>query len=120
MATKQTGIRLPELTQRQLSALCESTGMTQSAVMITAIDRMYQQHQQENRQMSANRQWIYGRCGNGQSIFDVLRELQNDGDVPQNATTGDRYRHGDEANDPSIIGQITVRRNEMFAIKIRS
>lgn len=55
MSTKQTGIRLPELTQRQLSALCESTGMNQSAVMVTAIDRMYQQ---ENRTMTSNDEYL--------------------------------------------------------------
>lgn len=47
---KQTGIRLPDLAQRQLEALCKATGMNQSAVMVTAIDRMFQQ---ENRQMKA-------------------------------------------------------------------
>lgn len=65
-------------------------------------------------------QQIYGVCGKGQSIYDVLRELQADGSVPQDATTGDRYRYGDESKDPTIIGHITVRRNEMFAIKVRS
>lgn len=44
--TRQTGIRLPELTQRQLSALCESTGMNQSSIVIMAIDRMYRQEKQ--------------------------------------------------------------------------
>lgn len=43
MTTKQTGIRLPELTQRQLTTLCEWSGMNQSSVMVTAIDRMYRE-----------------------------------------------------------------------------
>lgn len=63
------------------------------------------------------KQLVYGRCGNGESIFDVLKELKADGRVPANTTVGDRYRHGDENKDQSIIGVVTVRRNEMFAIK---
>ena len=53
MTTKQTGIRFPELTQRQLSALCETTGMNQSAVVITAIDRMYHQEKQTMKAKNA-------------------------------------------------------------------
>ena len=52
---KQTGIRLPDITQRQLEALCKATGMNQSAVMVTAIDRMYRE---ENRTMERNDEWL--------------------------------------------------------------
>ena len=41
--TKQTNVRLSVMTRRQLDTLSEVTGMNQSKVIQTAIDRMYQQ-----------------------------------------------------------------------------
>lgn len=41
--SKQTAIRLPEHARRQLAELCERLGMNQSAVMLLALDRLYQQ-----------------------------------------------------------------------------
>ena len=41
--TKQTNVRLSVMTRRQLDTLAESTGMNQSEVIQTAIDRMFQQ-----------------------------------------------------------------------------
>lgn len=41
--TKQTNVRLSMMTRRQLDSLTELTGMSQSEVIQTAIDRMYQQ-----------------------------------------------------------------------------
>ncbi len=43
MPTKQENIRLPELTQQQLTQLVEELGMTKTQVVIIAIDRLYQQ-----------------------------------------------------------------------------
>ena len=47
--TKQTNVRLSVMTRRQLDTLAELTGMNQSEVIQTAIDRMYQQ---ENKMSS--------------------------------------------------------------------
>lgn len=41
--SKQTAIRLPEHAQRQLAALCAKLGMSQSQIMLIALDRLYQQ-----------------------------------------------------------------------------
>lgn len=41
--TKQTNVRLSVMTRRQLDTLTELTGMNQSEVIQTAIDRMFQQ-----------------------------------------------------------------------------
>jgi len=41
--SKQTAIRLPDHARRQLAELCERLGMNQSAVMLLALDRLYQQ-----------------------------------------------------------------------------
>lgn len=43
MAKQPTSARLSDLTTRQLAELIAVTGMTQSEVISTAIDRMYQQ-----------------------------------------------------------------------------
>lgn len=40
--TKQTNIRLSVFTRRQLDTICRITGMNQSEVIQTAIDRFYQ------------------------------------------------------------------------------
>ena len=45
--TRSTHVRLPVQAQQQLERLIEATGLTQTGVIVTAIDRMYQQHQQE-------------------------------------------------------------------------
>ena len=50
MSKQPTSVRLPDLTLRQLAKLITSTGMTQSEIFATAIDRMYQQ---ETQTMSA-------------------------------------------------------------------
>jgi len=61
---------------------------------------------------------ITRNCQNGQSIYNVLDELKAEGKIPQTATVDafKRYQYGGEKNDGSIIGIITVRVNEMFAI----
>src|SRR6266699_3407022 len=41
--TTQYNVRLPEKTAEQIQKLIEATGMTQTQLMIVAIDRMYQQ-----------------------------------------------------------------------------
>ena len=41
--SKQTAVRLPDHARRQLAELCERLGMNQSAVMLLALDRLYQQ-----------------------------------------------------------------------------
>ena len=46
-----TSIRLPDLTTQQLAALIKSTGMTQSEVISTAIDRMYQEENMNAKQL---------------------------------------------------------------------
>jgi predicted DNA-binding protein len=38
--TKQFNVRLPKLTQAQIKALEEATGMTVTQILIAAIDRM--------------------------------------------------------------------------------
>lgn len=43
MAKQPTSFRLSDMTTRQLAELIAVTGLTQSEVMSTAIDRMYQQ-----------------------------------------------------------------------------
>ena len=40
--TVQTNIRLSIMARRQLDALCEATGMSQSEVIQTALDRFHQ------------------------------------------------------------------------------
>ena len=40
--TKQTNIRLSVFARRQLDALCQATGMSQSEVIQTALDRFHQ------------------------------------------------------------------------------
>ena len=40
--TKQTNIRLSVFTRQQLDTICRITGMNQSEVIQTAIDRFYQ------------------------------------------------------------------------------
>ena len=61
---------------------------------------------------------ITRNCHDGQSIYNVLDELKSEGKIPQTATVDafKRYQYGNEKNDASIIGIITVRANEMFAI----
>jgi hypothetical protein len=61
---------------------------------------------------------ITRNCQNGQSIYNVLDELKSEGKIPQTATVDvfKRYQYGDEKKDTTIIGIITVRANEMFAI----
>lgn len=46
MPKQPTSVRLPDMTMRQLTELIASTGMTQSELITTAIDRMYQQEKQ--------------------------------------------------------------------------
>lgn len=53
--TKQTNVRLSVMTRRQLDTLAESTGMNQSEVIQTAIDRLYQQ---EKQTMNANDEYL--------------------------------------------------------------
>jgi len=43
MSKQPTSVRLPDITIRQLAELIAATGMTQSEVITTGIDRMYQQ-----------------------------------------------------------------------------
>jgi hypothetical protein len=45
MSATQYNVRLPEGTAKQIQKLIESTGMTQTQLMIVAIDRMYQQEE---------------------------------------------------------------------------
>jgi|CXWK01.1.fsa_nt_gi predicted DNA-binding protein len=49
--TKQTNVRLSVMTRRQLDTLTESTGMSQSGVIQTAIDRMFQQKNLKMKQI---------------------------------------------------------------------
>jgi hypothetical protein len=44
MAGKQKNYRLPTLTLEQISGLRERTGMTETQVIIAAIDRMAREH----------------------------------------------------------------------------
>ena len=44
MAGKQKNYRLPTLTLEQISRLRERTGMTETQVIIAAIDRMAREH----------------------------------------------------------------------------
>lgn len=46
MPKQPTSVRLPDMTMRQLTELIAATGMTQSELIATAIDRMYQQETQ--------------------------------------------------------------------------
>lgn len=50
MSTTQYNVRLPDATARQIQHLIESTGMTQTQLMIVAIDRMF--HQEELKKMA--------------------------------------------------------------------
>lgn len=46
--------RLPEITVQQIDELTERTGMTQTMVVVTAIDRMYHQNKPEGKTMNTN------------------------------------------------------------------
>ena len=41
--TRQTNVRLPDLTRQQLEAIAESTGLGQTQIIILAISRFYEQ-----------------------------------------------------------------------------
>ena len=46
MPKRPTSVRLPDMTIGQLTELITQTGMTQSEIITTAIDRMFQQEKQ--------------------------------------------------------------------------
>lgn len=48
MTRKVTSFRLSELATRQLAELVSATGLNQSEVISTALDRMYQQEIENN------------------------------------------------------------------------
>ena len=41
--TKQTNVRLPDLTRQQIEAITEATGLGQTQIIILAITRLYEQ-----------------------------------------------------------------------------
>lgn len=53
----------------------------------------------------------YSRCGDGQSVYDVMRELQQGGKIPARCTLGPRV--GSHQPD-NAVAQITVRAHEAF------
>ena len=55
-AHKQVNVKLPRLTQAQLSELATATGMTTTQIVIKAIDDMHRQYVQTPEHMAAQNQ----------------------------------------------------------------
>jgi predicted DNA-binding protein len=56
MSTTQYNVRLPEETTTQIQELIEATGMTQTQLMIVAIDRMFQKEREFSMKRTTNPQ----------------------------------------------------------------
>jgi hypothetical protein len=52
LSTTQYNVRLPDVTTKQIQRLIELTGMTQTQLMIVALDRMFQAEEKPNREES--------------------------------------------------------------------
>ena len=78
MAKQPTSVRFPDLTIRQLNHLIAQTGMTQSELISTAIDRMYQQETQTMSQKYATDAATVDRIAN--SVIENGR-VEGEGDA---------------------------------------
>ncbi len=60
----------------------------------------------------------HGRCGAGESVFDVEQRMRAKGLISKTAHVDGltRYQYGDENKNHKIVGYVTVRANEMFSI----
>ena len=60
-------------------------------------------------------------CNDKESVYDAMKRLIATGRAPANSSVSDlrHYSWGDEKQDSSIIGQITVRPGEMYAIILK-
>jgi hypothetical protein len=67
----QINIRASQLTRRQLEELIENTGMTQTEIVSTAIDRMYREEIPMNRKLNSDE--IYDMYANQADPCDLLR-----------------------------------------------
>lgn len=50
--TKQYNVRLPEHTQRQLAELIQVLGMTQTQILVLAIDRLHEEERRERKEQA--------------------------------------------------------------------
>jgi predicted DNA-binding protein len=69
MPKQPTSVRLPNLTTRQLTELIATTGMTQSEIVSTAIDRMHREEIKTMTSIANSASSICNYCG---AIYDAM------------------------------------------------
>ena len=69
MSATQYNVRLPEGTAKQIEKLIKITGMTQTQLMIVAIDRIYQSYKEKQMmQWNSEKEAYFGVTSSGKAI----------------------------------------------------